>query len=369
MSREAEVEMSRRGLFGVGLLIVVTASVLPTVIPVAAQAPKTPAAAQAAGTPAPFTPPRSTYKAPRTPWGDPDLQGVYDYLSQLPLQRPLELGDRKTLTDAELAEWRKLVYYAQNADACGTGSRKNETCTEEQKKKEAKEVGYYNEFWMNRDFVKDNRTSLIVDPPTGRFPPFTPAAEKILRADIGSTSERERTYASWEDFPTMTRCVAGNTPNGPALYNSGTYIMQTPGWVLIVRERLDTRMISLDGRPHPDKNFRQWQGHSRGHFEGNTLVVDTTNFTNKNTGGASGGIIPGGLPMGNIHLIEHFVPVSAKRIDYYATVIDPTTWTQPWTLMIPWENQGTSYQIYEYACNEDNTSVGNALRGERMLGR
>lgn len=344
--------MSDRGLVTLGVLVVVIASALPAVVPVAAQAPKATA----------------TYTPPRTPWGDPDLQGVYDYQSIVSMQRPAELAGKATLTDAELAEWAKRN--TPNGDACGVGTRKNETCTEEQKQKDAKNVGYYNEFWLNRNFVKDNRTSLIMDPPDGRFPPLTPAAEKGRREIVGTVPEENRSYASWVDFPTLTRCVAGMTPNGVAPSNSGAYLMQSPGWVLIVRERIDTRMISLDGRPHLDPSIRQWQGDSRGHWEGSTLVVDTTNFTDKQyMGGGAGYTIPAGLPMGNMHLIERFVPVSAKRLDYYATIEDPKTWTKPWTFMLPWENQGATYQIYEYACNEDNTSVGNALRGERLLGR
>jgi hypothetical protein len=150
------------------------------------------------------------------------------------------------------------------------------------------------------------------------------------------------------------------------MYNSGTYLMQTPGWVLIVRERLDTRIIPLDGRPHIGQGIRQWNGDSRGHWEGNVLVVDTTNFTDKQKGGGgSGATVPGGIPFGNFHVTERFVMTGPNRIDYYATVEDPTTYTAPWTVMIPWEKD-PGYTIYEYACNEGNISMGNALRGFRM---
>jgi hypothetical protein len=133
------------------------------------------------------------------------------------------------------------------------------------------------------------------------------------------------------------------------------------------RERLDTRIIPLDGRPHVDRNIRQWNGDSRGHWEGNTLVVETTNFTDKQiVAGGAGSTIPTGIPFGNIHLIERFTPVSAKRIHYYATITDPTTWTRPWTFMLPWERDDT-YTVYEFACHEANISIGNALRGERLL--
>ena len=335
-----------------GLLALLIALALPTVVPVSAQAPKTGEA---------------TYTPPRTPWGDPDLQGVYDYQSMIPMQRPGELAGKKTFTDVELKEWAKT--HTPNQDACGYGTRKNEKCTEAQ----LKAVGAYNEFWDNRKLVPDNRTSLIEDPADGRFPPLTPEAQKRQRELQGNFRpgpdgpERD-TYYSWEDFPTVTRCIAEQTPNGVQMYNSGTYIMQSPGWVLIVRERLDTRIIPLDGRPHIDDKIRHWQGDSRGHWEGNTLVVDTTNFTDKQFRGGVGSTVPAGIPMANIHLVERFVPVSAKRIHYYATIEDPKTWTRPWTFMLPWEKDPT-YQIYEYACHEGNVSVGNALRGERAQGR
>jgi hypothetical protein len=150
------------------------------------------------------------------------------------------------------------------------------------------------------------------------------------------------------------------------MYNSGTLIMQSPGWVMLIRERLDTRFIPLDGRPHIDDKIRLWHGDSRGHFEGNTLVVDTTNFTDKQEMGGVGSTIPAGIPLGNLHLIERWVPVNATTIHYYATVEDPKTWTRPWTFMLPWQKD-PEYTIYEYACHEGDLSIENSLRGERML--
>ena len=347
--------MSHRSLVLAGVLGVVVASVWPNAARVAAQVP-----GQGAK---PYTVPKAPYTPPKTPWGDPDIQGVYDYQSLLNVERPKEFAGKKTLTDAEFAEAAKgsLVRgNARSADGCGIGTRKNEVCTEQ----ERNALTVYNEFWNNRNFLEDNRTALIEDPPDGRFPPLTPQAEErrkeILKHYGGDA------WDSWEDTHPLTRCIASQTPNGPQMYNSGTYIMQTPGWVLIVRERLDTRVIALDGRTHVGKGIHLWNGDSVGHWEGNVLVVDTTNFTDKQKGGGgSGAIVPEGIPFGNFHLVEHFVPVSEKRIEYYATVEDPTTWTRPWTIMIPWEKD-PEYQIFEYACNEGNISVGNALRGQRM---
>lgn len=338
-----------RWLISAGALAVALASVSPAVLPVAAQAPKA----------ATYSPPKSTFTPPRTPWGDADLQGIYDFQTIIPMQRPRELAGKKTLTEAELAEYAKKN--APNQDACGVGSRAGEVCTAE----EDAQIGAYNEFWNNRNFVKDYRTSLIEDPEDGRIPPMTPEAQKIL-AEWQAARRARGPLDSWEDFSTVARCIAEQTPNGPQMYNGGTLIMQSPGWVMLVRERLDTRFIPLDGRPHIDDRIRLWHGDSRGRWEGNTLVVDTTNFTDKQHLGGAGSTIPVGIPLGNLHLVERFVPVSPTRINYYATIEDPKTWTRPWTFMLSWEKD-PDYTIYEYACHEGDISIENALRGERML--
>jgi hypothetical protein len=308
--------------------------------------------------------PGSTYTPPRTPWGDPDIQGVYDYQSMIPMERPTELAGKKTFSDSELVEWART--HTPNQDVCGIGTRANEVCTDAQRNS----VGAYNEFWDNRNIVHDNRTSLIEDPPDGKFPPMTAEGQRIQSTAVGPEAglrafANTAYYNTWADFNSVSRCIAEQTPNGPQMYNSGTYVMQTPGWVLIVRERLDTRIIPLDGRAHVGDKVRQWNGDSRGRWEGNTLVVETTNFTNKQDKRGVGSTVPGGVPFGNIKLTERFVPVSANRIHYYATIDDPNTWTKPWTFMLPWEKDPT-YTIYEYACHEANISVGNALRGERL---
>ena len=348
------MKMSCRFLISAGALAIVIAAVSPAVVFFAGQS-------QTSGTAA-WIPPRAAYNPPRTPWGDPDLQGVWDYQSRVPMQRPAQFKGKATLTEAELAEWAKNG--APNQDSCGVGTRGDAECTPD----ELADVGAYNEFWNNRNFLADNRTSLIVDPPDGRFPPMTPEAQKRQAAIQQALNAGGRPrYDSWEDFPTVTRCIATHTPNGPQMYNSGTLITQSPGWIVIFRERLDTRIIPLDKRPHIDRHIRQWNGDSRGWWEGNTLVVETTNFTDKQVvGGGAGSTIPSGIPFGNIHLIERWVPVSASRMHYYATITDETTWTRPWTFMLPWEKDDT-YTVYEFACHEANISIGNSLRGERFL--
>jgi hypothetical protein len=348
------MRMSRRVFVMTGRMAIVIASLSVAFVRVAGQS-------QTTGGPT-WTPPKSTYSPPRTPWGDPDLQGVWDYQSRIPMQRPAQLRGKPTLTDAELAEWAKSN--TPNQDPCGVGTRATEDCTPEA----LLEVGAYNEFWNNRNIVKDNRTSLIEDPPDGRFPPMTPEAQKRQATIQAARSGGDRArYDSWEDFPSVTRCIAEHTPNGPQGYNSGTLITQSPGWIVMFRERLDTRIIPLDKRPHVDQHIRQWNGDSRGWWEGSTLVVETTNFTDKQIiGGGAGSTIPMGIPFGKIHLVERWVPVSATRMHYYATITDRTTWTKPWTFMLPWERDD-SYTLLEFACHEANISIGNSLRGERLL--
>lgn len=341
--------MNHRGLVSGTALSLLIALAPPGVVPVAGQAP-----ASAGAT---FTPPPSNYQPPRTPWGHPDLMGVWDYQSAIRMQRPANLaGKPKFNSDAEYEAWLKTN--APNRDACGIGTRANEKCPEN-----APPDITYNEFWNQRNFVKNYNTALIVDPPDGRYPPLTPQAEERRKEILAATRDKE----TWTDYHGLDRCIATQTPNGPQAYNSGTYIMQSPDSVMIVRERLDTRYIWLDGRPHISGKIRQWNGDSIGHWEGNTLVVETTNFTNEQRlGGASGTSVPAGIPFGNFRVIEYFVPVSATRIEYYATVIDPTTWTKPWTFNLPWERDN-DYKILEYGCHEGNMALGNSLRGDRVM--
>jgi hypothetical protein len=332
-----------------------------------------------AGATASFSIPRSTYAPPKTPWGDPDIQGIYDNHNIIPMERPANLGDKKTFTDIELA-----------AFAADRGAGRDNVCvvdTIEERCRNATvaqvdNVGGYNGWWTPRDYVKDNRTSLIVDPPNGRIPALTP--EAIARRDAyiklhppsNEGVNRAVEIKHWEDFDLITRCIATQVPTGIMGYNSASYIMQSPGWVMIALERLNTRMIPLDGRPHLEPGMGGWLGDSRGHFEGNTLVVETTSYTNRQSGGGVGSSVPAGTPFGNVKVVEHFVPVSQNVIHYYATLEDPKTWARPWTFMQPWEKgrvlayndsvgsvkgKVTPYQMYEYACHEGNESLGIAM--------
>jgi hypothetical protein len=360
--------MKVRCLVSAAALAVVVALASPAVLHVSAQgrggagqAPAAPASGPRVVTRfAPYIPPQSNYVPPKTSWGDPDISGVYDFQTIIRMQRPPALAGKKTFAnDQELEEYAKGN--TPNEDACGTGSRAGENCSAE----EDASVGDYNDFWNNRNFIRDYRTALIEDPDDGRIPPMTPEAQKAFDARIAARRARGP-LDSWEDFSTVTRCIAEQTPNGNQMYNSGTLVMQSPGWVMLIRERLDTRFIPLDGRPHVDENIRLWHGSSVGRWEGNTLVVDTTNFTDKQIMGGVGSTIPAGIPLGNMHLVERWVPVAPGRLNYYATIEDPKTWVRPWTFMLPWQKDDT-YTIYEYACHEADISIESALRGERML--
>src|SRR5688572_25501155 len=355
-SMKSRFSLSVRGLPAA----TVTGLVLMFLVPITGQQPASRPTTDA------YVPPQSTYQPARTPWGDPDIQGTWDYQSLLNIERPLSLAGKATFnSDEEMAEWAKTGARrnALTSDACGVGERRDEKCPEGVNEG----VGDYNEFWNTRNFIRDLRTSLIIDPPDGRFPPLTPEAAQQQRAMTAEDRARGNNWHTWEDAHSLTRCIASQTPNGPMMYNSGTVLVQSPGWVVIFRERLDTRIIPLDSRAHIDPSVRQWNGNSVGRFEGNVLVVETTNFTDKQTGGSgSGTIVPFGIPFGNFHLTERFVPVSAYRIHYFATVDDPKIWTRPWTVMIPWELD-PEYTVFEYACHEGNISIENALRGARLL--
>lgn len=324
-----------------------------------------------------FKVPASTYTPPKTPWGDPDLQGVWDNHTTVPMQRSANLAGKKTYTDAELAERARAR--GDNEPLC---NQNDERCAKATVA-ELDRLSAYNAFWTPQDYVYDNRTALIEDPPDGRIPPMTPEAIAIQRAHVrahppteGGATDAGVEIRHWTDYDLAERCIAAQVPTTTMGYNSAQYLMQSPGWVMLAHERLNTRIIPLDGRSHLGGAMGGWMGDSRGHWEGNTLVVETTNYTNKQSGGSVGAFAPEGIPFGNFHVVERFVPVARNRIQYYVTITDPKTWTRPWTFMQPWEkdrvlryedNLGAvttePYQIYEYACHEGNNTLGNSMRG------
>ena len=293
-----------------------------------------------------------TGTTPRTPWGDPDLRGVWQNATLTPLQRPLDRAEHAFLTDEELAE--------QEARAATNLS--NEAPAR------AGNPGTYNAFW--RDPVKaTSRTSLIVDPPDGRLPPLTPTAERVraARRAVLDPFGTPSVIAGPEDVNYFERCLARGWPRSGGTYQSTYQIFQTPDHVVLVAEMVGERLfIPLDGRPHG--TVRQWMGDPRGHWEDDTLVVETILFPDKPNSlliGVIGlnyfGDLGGSAK--NLRTVERYRRVDADTLDYQFTVFDPTTFAKPWTAALPMRT--SVGPVFEYACHEGNYGLENILRGAR----
>ena len=294
-----------------------------------------------------------TWTLPRTADGQPDLQGVWDFRTITPLERPVALGTKEFFTEEEAVNFEKEENRRQNRDLDDS---------------ERGSVLYppggippYNEVWYDRGtkIVGTKRTSLIVDPPDGRLPALTPEGQKTadLRAEGQRNNATGHTVAdSWEDRPLQERCLLGSNagpPMTPGPYNNNVQLFQTPGYVALLTEMVhDARLVPLDGRPH--LSIRQWKGDSRGRWEGNTLVVDTTNFKRETSLAGSSA---------NTHLVERFTRTDADTLLYEFTVEDPTMWTRPWTAVVPMSK--SEGPIYEFACHEGNYAMAGILAGAR----
>ena len=332
--------MIRRFLASVGVLALVIALVSLAPAPVAGQVQKAVAKT-----------------SPHTQWGDPDLQGIWASNSATPLERPKQLAGRQALTNQEVAALQKRAaeLFDGETDAA-FGESVFEAALADAKSFKSRDAGTgnYNQFWLvNRWF--DNRTSLIVDPSDGRIPTLTPEAQKRQ----GERTEYGRLHPADgpEDRSLGERCIGRTLPMTGRGYNSNYQIFQAPGYVAINMEMMhDTRIIPLDGRPHIDNDIRGYMGDSRGHWEGNTLVVETTNLKGgRNNDEASE----------NLRLIERFTRVDAETLHYEYTNNDSTTWTRPWTAMIIMKPApGTGY-VYEFACHEGNHGMVGILSGHR----
>jgi hypothetical protein len=333
--------MRQRLLASVGILALVS---LPAV----------PAAGQTAakGTTAPST---RNWTPPRTSDGKPDLQGIWDFRTVTPMERPAEFADKAVLTAAEAAEFERRMVESRNADT----NRDKETSRGIVNGTEvtADVALAYNDFWWDRGtrVVGTRRTSLIVDPPDGKIPSLTPEATKRLATlDV----MRERPAEGPEDRSVGERCIMGfnsGPPMAPGGYNMNVQIVQAPGYVVIMNEMVhNARIVPLDGRPYG--TIRRRDGVSRGRWEGDTLVVETKNFSHETSLRGSGP---------NMHLIERFTRADADTLLYEFTVTDPTTWTRPWTAQIPMRR--TDDQIFEYACHEANYGMTNLLTGARAI--
>jgi len=275
----------------------------------------------------------------------PDIQGIWNFATITPLERPAELAGKEFFTEQEAAQYEKDVLARTNMDRRDGGAQ-------------ADLERAYNDFWWDRGtkIVKTLRTSLIVDPKNGRIPPLTAAAKERQAARQAANEGHE--FDGPENRPLFERCLilqGAGAPTTPTAYNNNTQIVQTPGFVAIHNEMgHEVRVIPLDGRPHLPQAMRQWKGDSRGHWDGDTLVVETTNFSVKNSFRGSGPTMA---------LTERFRRLDADTLEYRFTVDDPETFTQPWTVEIPLTR--TPGPIFEYACHEGNYGMWGVLTGAR----
>jgi hypothetical protein len=291
----------------------------------------------------------------RTAWGQPDLQGVWDFRTVTPLERPNELAGKEILTDVEAASFETQAAIRNDRD----------------RNVPAGNVGDYNQFWYDRgtQVAGTRRTSLITDPSDGRIPALTLDAQRKRAAAAEArrgVEMDEPTPGGWvHDLGPgglRVRCILGfnsGPPMTPSAYNNNMQVFQTPGYVVILNEMIhDARIIPLDGRPHG--TIRQWAGDSRGRWEGNTLVVDTINF-HAATLMTTGEFSP------TMRLTERLSRVDRDTLLYEFTIDDPATWTRPWTAQVPMRK--SSQPMYEYACHEGNYGVYNILAGARAKER
>jgi hypothetical protein len=321
------------------ITLTVCASLCSAALPLAAQTlvaaakPAKPAAATSASAP-----------VIRTPDGVPDLQGYWTNATVTPLERPKDLGNKAFFTPEEAAAYEKKQLAIPEPTGKGTYN----------------DVHYnLSQFGLDKKQSKvavDVRTSLITDPPDGRLPAMLPEAVQRNAARIAKNKGHE--FDGPENRGLAEQCIIWpneGPPMMPVGYNSNLQIVQGPGYVAILQEMIhDVRIIPTDGRPHVASNIRQWMGDSTGHWEGDTLVVDTTNFTDRTAFRGSSE---------NLHVVERFRRVDADTISYSFTVSDPDTWAQPWSAEVPMTKiQGP---IYEYACSEGNYGMANNLSGAR----
>ena len=295
----------------------------------------------------------------KTPWGDPDLQGGWSYATLTPLERPDDLAGKEVFTDEEAAEFIEQTLQRRNADRRDEdGSRGGFINGTVQTSDLARA---YNEFWWDKGtaIVGTNRTSLIVDPPDGKLPALTPEAQKRV---TDRTAVVARPAHGIEDRPLGERCIhqqRTGPPMMPGGYNNNMRLFQRPGYVAILTEQIhEVRVIPLDGRPHLGDTIRQWKGDSRGHWEGDTLVVDTVNFNGKTSYRGAGK---------SLHLTERFTRVNKETLDYQYTIDDPESFTSSWTVQLPMTRD--EKQLFEYACHEGNYGIEGSLSGARAVDR
>jgi hypothetical protein len=279
--------------------------------------------------------------SPRTAWGDPDLQGTWNNGTITPLERARDAGEKELLSKEEEAEVNE----------------QSDTRAERRPADRAQDLELaYDQVWWDRG-ASIGRTSLIIDPKDGRLPPLTPDGQKMV--DARAAARRTRGFAdSWVDRPLQERCILYHgVPPLPTGYNNNYEIAQAPGLVAILHEEIhEVRLIHLDGRPHIGASIRQWLGDSRGHWEGETLVVETTNYHKDAT-------FRFPADAATLRVVERFRRVGPDTIDYQFTVDNQTMYSRPWTAKLPMRK--SDGKIYEYACHEGNYGLANVLGGHR----
>ena len=290
----------------------------------------------------------------RTAWGDPDLNGVWDFRTLTPFERPEDLADQEFFTEEEAAQFEanRLAEFEVRDD-----------------QEPADIVGNYNQFWFDPgDQVSaTNQTSLVIDPPSGRVPALVSVAQAkvdALREHREGIDPHAPTYGGFVDDlgggMFAVRCILGfnsGPPMTPGGYNQNVQLFQTPDHVVLLNEMVhSSRVIPLDGREHISDNVRQWMGDSRGHWEGNTLVVETTNFLRETS-------FRNGVTTSDLKLVEKFTRTDAGTLLYDVTVEGPNTWSRPWSYRIPM--RANDMPIFEYACHEGNYGLENILAGAR----
>ena len=283
----------------------------------------------------------------RTPWGDPDLSGLWTNPTITPFERPSSMEGKPSLTPEEVA--------ALEADTAAARARSDAN-------PRPGVVGAYNQFWLDSGtrVVESGQTSLVVDPPDGRVP-TRPKAEATRDYNLAHVGDSYAHMSVWD------RCLSRGVPGSmfPAGYNNAYRFLQIPGYVVIVYEMIhDVRLIPIDDRPHVSERIRLWMGDSRAHWEGDTLVVETTNYNDRGwiASSAAGGRVKGIPVSEQLHVVERFTRVDDDTLLFEVTVRDPEMYTAPWTVSMPMMAD-PGYEMFEYACHEGNTAVPNILLG------
>jgi hypothetical protein len=280
----------------------------------------------------------------RDAYGKPDLQGIWSYATVTPLERPGDLAAKPEFgSDEEVAEFERVTRQRTNQDRRdGAGTN-------------ADVARAYNDFWWDRGTrAAGKQTSLVVDPPDGRIPPLTAEAQAREAARAAARQRRTTEADGPEDRSLWERCITRQMPTLPGPYNNNIQIVQTRDYVVILNEMIhEARIVPLDGRPHG--TARRWHGDSRGRWDGDTLVIETINFTDKTNFRGAGA---------NLKLTERYSRSDADTLLYRVTIEDPTTWTKPWTVQLPMARSEEG--IFEYACHEGNHGLQGILKGARL---